>query len=398
MGLSKSKIKVFTASLLVAGTAIGAGMLALPVSTGPGGFWPAVLIYLACWIFSASTGLLLLEACFWLPKDTNIVSLSSHLLGRNGKYASWALYLFLFYSLTVAYAAGGGGFVSAVIGNNLPAPLTILLFVLIFSPVVYIGTHAVDRLNFLLMLGLIVFFFVFILIGFGKVEIDLLGRFHWGWALLSLPVVFTSFSYQGIVPSMRNYFHGQPKQVRKVILIGSSIPVVVYIIWEYLILGIVPLEGANGLLAAKEQGWTAVIPLKNMAISPMVYTVGQAFAFCALTTSFLGVTLGLFDFLADGLNLAKKGKTRILLYLLVFAPPTVIAMLYPDIFIVALGYAGGIGCALLLGLFPVMMVWSGRYIKKLDRRHEQLPGGKLPLILLALFVVFELIIQGIKQI
>ena len=392
-----SKSKVFTASLLVAGTAIGAGMLALPVTTAAGGFWPAIVIYLVCWVFSACTGLLLLEACFWLPKDTNIVSLSSHLLGKKGKYASWVLYLFLFYSLTVAYAAGGGGFVAAITNNVLPPPIAILLFILIFSPVVYIGTHAVDRLNFIFMAGLTVSFVVFILIGFGKVQVDLLGNFHWGFAILSLPVVFTSFSYQGIVPSMRNYFHNEPKKVRKVILIGSSIPVLVYIIWEYLILGIVPLEGANGLLAAKEHGLSAVVPLKNIAASPIVYAIGQAFAFCALTTSFLGVTLGLFDFLSDGLKLSKKGKMRILLYFLVFLPPTLIAMLYPKIFIRALSYAGGIGCALLLGLFPVMMVWSGRYHKNLERHHQQLGGGKFVLGLLAFFVFFELIVEGISE-
>lgn len=389
--------KVFTASLLVAGTAIGAGMLALPVSTAAGGFWPAVLIYLVCWIFSACTGLLLLEACLWMPKDTNIVSLSSHLLGRKGKYASWFLYLFLFYSLTVAYAAGGGGFIASVTNGVFPAPIAILLFILLFSPVVYIGTHAVDRLNFLLMVGLIFFFVIFILIGSGKVDFDLLERFHWGHAILSLPVVFTSFSYQGIVPSMRNYFEGHPKAVRKVILIGSSLPVIVYIVWEYLILGIVPLEGANGLMAAKQQGLTAVVPLKNIADSPWVYAVGQAFAFCALTTSFLGVTLGLFDFFADGLKISKKGRSRIALYLLVYLPPTAIAMLFPNIFIRALSYAGGVGCVLLLGLIPVMMVWSGRYRKQLDRSHEQLGGGKWVLSLLAIFVVFELIVESISE-
>lgn len=392
-----AKSKIFSASLLVSGTAIGAGMLALPVTTAAGGFLPAVFIYIICWIFSACTGLLLLESCFWLPKDTNIVSLSSHLLGKKGKYASWVLYLFLFYTLTVAYAAGGGGFVAAVTNNALSASQSILIFILVFSPVIYFGTHAVDRLNFVLMVGLAIFFCVFLLVGFGKVDFNLLQTRNWGLAVLSLPVVFTSFSYQGIVPSMRNYFHGHPKKVRKVILIGSSIPVIIYILWEYLILGIVPLEGANGLLAAKAEGLSAVVPLKNIVAAPMVYAIGQAFAFCALTTSFLGVTLGLFDFLSDGLKIKKKGRGKIFLYLMVYTPPTLIAMLYPKIFIRALSYAGGIGCALLLGLFPVMMVWSGRYRKKLDTKHQQLGGGKVTLSLLALFVVFELIIEAINE-
>lgn len=391
------KSKILTASLLIAGTAIGAGMLALPVTTAEGGFWPAILMYFVCWIFSAATGLLLLEACLWLPKDSNIISLSSHLLGKRGKAASWVLYLFLFYFLTIAYVAGGGEFISGIFAA-LPRPLCILLFVLVFSPVVYIGTHAVDRLNSILMVGLIVSFTVFVLIVFGKVNIDLLGHVKWPAAILALPVLFTSFSYQGIVPSMRDYFHGQPKKVRKVILIGSTIPFVVYILWEYLILGVVPLEGAGGLLEANALGQTAVAPLKDRAGSDLIFAIGQTFAFFALTTSFLGVTLGLFDFFADGLKVKKVGINKVYLYLLVYVPATVIAMLNPHIFILALSYAGGLGCAVLLGLFPVMMVWSGRYRKGLSRKNEQLFGGKVVLSLLALFVAFELIVLGVSKI
>lgn len=386
-----------TASLLVAGTAIGAGMLALPVATAPGGFWPALFIYAICWIFSLATGLLLLEACLWLPKNTNIVSLSSHLLGKWGKYLSWILYLFLFYTLTIAYAAGGGDFISSVIGSEVSPAFSILIFVLIFSPVVYIGTHAVDRLNFILMVGLIASFVIFVLMGFQKVEWDFLSHRNWPLAFLSLPILFTSFSYQGIVPSMRNYFHGHPAKVKKVIIIGTAIPFVVYIIWEYLILGIIPLGGPNGLIVAKEQGSNAILPLKNISGHPFIYQIGQVFAFCALTTSFLGVTLGVFDFLADGLKLQKKGGSKFLIFLLVYAPPTIIALLNPNIFLRALGYAGGVGCALLLGLFPVLMVWSGRYRKKLELWNQRLFGGKWMLALLIVFVVFELIIEAINE-
>ncbi len=372
-------------------------MLALPVSTAAGGFGPAIAMYFICWLFSACTGLLLLEACLWLPKDSNIISLSSHLLGKKGKAFSWVLYLFLFYCLTIAYSALGGGFISAIVENVLPQPLSVLLFVLLFSPMVYIGTHAVDRLNFILMVGLILSFALFILMGFGLVDPNLLANVNWPAAILSLPVVLISFSYQGIIPSMRNYFHGREKDVRKVILIGSGIPFFVYCIWEYLILGIVPLEGANGLLMARTAELSAVVPLKNVLASPYVYAIGQIFAFCALTTSFLGVTLGLFDFLSDGLKMPKKGRNKLFLYLLVYLPPAVIAMLNPNIFISALSYAGGIGGILLLGLFPILMVWSGRYKKNLEKRYQQLGGGKLVLVLLILFVVFGLVVEVINE-
>src|SRR6202034_2531754 len=95
-------------SLLVAGTSIGGGMLALPVLTSVGGFVPSLVIYFSCWLFMACTGLLFLEVSLWLHAEANIVSMADRTLGKIGKYAAWGLYLFLFYCLTLAYIVGCG--------------------------------------------------------------------------------------------------------------------------------------------------------------------------------------------------------------------------------------------------------------------------------------------------
>ncbi len=387
--------KIFSGALLVAGTSIGAGMLALPVATSLGGFLPACLIYLLCWLFMAGTGLLLLEVCFWLPKDANMVSMAYHLFGKTGKFFSWVLYLFLFYCLTIAYIAGGGGFIAAVI--PVPSWLGILLFTLIFAPIVYLGTRAVDRLNVLLMAGLGISYFVFVGLGWERVQVEFLRRMNFAPALLSLPIVFTAFSFQGVIPSLTAYLNRNAKMVRHAIIWGTSIPFVVYVIWELLILGIVPVDGPNGLIAAKAQGQTAVFPLKHFVDSPYIYAMGQAFAFFALTTSFLGVTLGLLDFLADGLKLPKEGLKKVALSLIVFLPPTVIAISNPDIFLIALGYAGGIGCALLLGLLPILMVYVGRYRKNYGLKYQQFSGGKPILFCMLVFVFIELLIELINE-
>src|SRR5262249_30357327 len=119
---------------------------------------------------------------------------------------------------------------------------------------------------------------------------------------------------------------------------------------------------------------------------------GQYFAFFALLTSFFGVALGLVDFWADGLKLKNTPYNRFWLCLLIFIPPLIFALYYPNVFLMALDYAGVFGCALLLGLLPVLMVWSGRY--KLGMEGEyRLWGGKALLCLLAAFVVLELVCQ-----
>lgn len=264
-------------TLLVAGTSIGGGMLALPVLTALGGFFPAIVIYLLCWLFMASTGLLLMEACLWMGKESNIISIARYTLGNKGKAAAWILYLFLFYCLTIAYISGGGHLVADAITEviaPLSSPLGSILFVLIFSPFVYFGARAVDRINFVLMFGLIASFILFLILGASFVNKDYLSHINWKWAVLATPVVFTSFGFQGIIPTLTHYMGQNPWRTRTVIWWGSSIPFITYIVWEWLILGIVPLEGGSGLIETIQKGETAVFPLREFTNHPWIYTIG----------------------------------------------------------------------------------------------------------------------------
>lgn len=384
------KSNLFKGSLLVTGTTIGGGMLALPVMTSLGGFFPSLLIYFLCWLFMAATGLLFLEVCLWLKKDSNIVTMAEKTLGNSGKVFAWIVYLFLFYCLTLAYIVGCGNLLAELFQGYLPEGLACLLFTALFAPLVYVGTTLVGRLNIVLMMGLTISYFAFVFLGYSHIKVDLLLESNWLLSIKALPVAFTAFAYQGMIPTLYNYMHHDARNTRKAILIGSFIPLIAYIIWAWLILGIVPINAPGGLADALKAGETAVQPLKNFINNPSVYIVGRFFAFFALVTSFLGVTLGLLDFLADGLKIEKNPKGRILLCLAIFLPPLGIALSHPHLFLTALGYAGGIGCALLLGLLPIAMVWRGRYMHLYDRRHQQLPGGKVILLVMAAFVLFEL--------
>ncbi len=380
------KGSILGGTLLVAGTCIGGGMLALPVLTSLGGFVPSLVLYLICWGFMTCTGLLLLEVCQWMEGETNIVSMAEHTLGAAGKYATWGIYLFLFYCLTLAYIVGCANFLGQFI--SLPEWSNPLIFVTLFAPFVFAGAQVVGRINALFMFGLGIFYFAFVLLGFKHVNPELLMRKNWTLSLAALPIAFTSFGFQGIVPTLSNYMNHNINKTRVAIILGSFIPFITYIIWEWLILGIVPTDGPGGLAEALQHGDNAIKPLKNFINTPTVYIVGQYFAFFALSTSFFGVTLGFLDFLADGLKIKKTRKGKLLLSFLVFIPPLIIGMIYPNIFLEALDYAGGFGCALLLGLLPILMVWVGRYRMGL-KSTGVLKGGRLLLLILLSFVVFE---------
>ncbi len=397
MHIFRSFGHVLGGTFLIAGTAIGVGMLALPVVTGPGGFIPAVSIYLITWLFMLCTGLLLLEVCTWMPKDANLITMTQRVLGPWGKDLCWVVYLFLFVTVMTAHIVGGGNIVTEISKGAIPVWASTLLYMFIFSPVVYLGTRSVDRLNLCLMLGVATSYILFIFVGYNYVNPSFLSYQNWPKVWVALPVLFTAFTYQVIIPTLMTYMERNVKKVRLSIILGSSIPLLIYLIWELLILGIVPIEGPNGLIEANEQGYNAVTPLKHFLNSPGLFKIGQSFAFFTMTTSYIALSLAYLDFLADGLKIVKKGIKKVLLCAAVFIPPTIISLIYPKIFLTALSYAGGISCALLFGLLPPLMVWMGRYVKKYPQTQRQLFGGKIMLSFLFLFVILELALEIRQQ-
>jgi tyrosine-specific transport protein len=390
---------VIGGTLLIAATMVGVGMLGLPIATGPGGFLPASVVYLITWLFMLSTGLLLLEVCTWMPKDANLITMTHRLLGPIGQSICWVVYLFLFFTAMIAHVAGGGSTMADLIhlafGVRIPEAVSMIGYVMLFSPVVYMGTRTVDRFNFGMMIVVLITYFSFIFLSAGNVTLKHLSYVNWSQAWPALPVLFTAFTYQLIIPTLMSYMNQNAKKVRLSIILGTSIPLVIYLVWEFLILGIIPVEQ---LISAKAEGHTAVMPLKELLNNPWIFKIGSVFAFFVLTTSYIALALAFLDFLADGLKVKKVGIKKIGLCLAIFTPPTIIALLYPGIFIKALEYAGGISCAILFGLLPPVMVWVGRYIKKYKHYGEQLRGGKLTLSVLILFVFVEFVMQVINHV
>ena len=381
-----SKKDTFIATLLLAGTAIGAGMLALPVATAFAGTIPALLIYMGCWLCSLTTGLLFIEALFWSGESANFFTLGRTFFGPRGANCVWLLYLFLFYSLMIAYVSLGGSLTQELF-QGLSGKGAMFLFALFFGSFITAGTRTAGHLNHLLVWGLVASYGFFVLVGLPHMDMTkwtLIGK--WKYALWALPIVFTSFSYQGTLPTVYNYLKGDIKSIRKAVIIGSSIPFIAYVIWDLLIKAIIPIPGPDGLALAT----TAVGPLQKLLPGTPIYILGQLFAFFAGATSLIGVSLGLMDFLADSFRMAHRGRARLFIGLAVFVPPTLIAMIDPNIFLRALGYAGGIGCTLLLGFFPIAIVWKGRYFMHKPSMQGRLGGGKVALVVLALFVFVTL--------
>ncbi len=376
--------------LLIIGTSIGGGMLALPVATAQFGFIATLLSLFICWAVMTSSALLILEVNLWHPVNSNLITMAKTTLGHFGQVIAWVSYLLLLYALLAAYISGGSDFLQHLLINlhlTFSSRVSAFLFTGLLSIVVYKGISSVDFMNRGLMFSKLATIGLLIICIFPFVSPSYLltpGEFHRLPVIISsITVIVTSFGFAVIIPSLRSYFKNDAKQLRKAILIGSFIPLICYILWELVIMGVIPSQGRISLMAMAHSSHSTsdlIHALSQLLHNPLINFLAKAFTAICLATSFLGVSLSLFDFLSDGLGVKKMGPNKLMLYAITFLPPLIVANHYPNAFIKALSYAG-ILCAILLIGLPAMMTWSGRYTKKFTSGY-QVAGGKCLLIIL----------------
>jgi tyrosine-specific transport protein len=347
-------MKTLGAILMVAGTTIGAGMLALPPVTAQAGLMPSLLLLLGCWALMTAAALLLAQVALAHPNCANLVSLARATLGRGGAWCVSGVYLLLLYALMTAYLTGGGPLIASLLGIGDTS--AILLFAALFGAIVWAGTRSVDLINRLLMSGLLLAYGLLIALLAPHLQPQQLVHRNWEATGPAFALIFTSFGFAIIVPSLARYLNHQARSLRCAILVGSLLPLIVYLLWELTVLGALPLPQQVAILASGEPTRQLPLALAQQLDSTALPWICGAFVFLALVTSFMGVFLSLCHFIEDGI---RQSKTRSAL--LALLPPLLVALIYPQAFIGALEY-GGILVALLLVVFPCLMAWKARRV------------------------------------
>lgn len=391
-----NKSKFIGGMLLIVGTSIGGGMLALPVSTAEVGFTNSIFFLILCWLIMTIGALLILEVNLRLPSGSNMVSMAKATLGLPGQILAWLTYLFLLYTLLAAYISGGSDVLNGLLRHahlTLPAWCSAFVFTGLFSLVVYAGIRAVDYVNRGLMFGKLGIYLLLVLIISPHISTTILHGGSISAITGSLMILVTSFGFASIVPSLREYFNDDVTALRKVILLGSLIPLSCYIVWDAVIMGVVQRDGAQGLIAlASSQHTTSGLTdsLSTAVKNQWITGFFSFFTSICMVTAFLGVSIGLFDFLADGLSLKKSGLQGKWTLALTFLPPLAVVLINPGIYLHALAYAG-VCCVILLLLLPAIMSWRARAIN-LNNGAILVPGGNLLLALTIIIAMFLLVL------
>ncbi|OBX46486.1 aromatic amino acid transporter [Haemophilus haemolyticus] len=373
--------KTVGSTLLVAGTMIGAGMLAMPLTSAGIGFGFTLVLLLGLWALLTFSALLFVELYQTAESDAGIGTLAEQYFGKAGRIIATAVLIIFLYALIAAYVSGGGSLLKDLLPESFGDKVSVLLFTVIFGSFIVIGTHSVDKINRVLFFVMLAAFAVVLSLMLPEIKFDNLMATPIDNALIisASPVFFTAFGFHGSIPSLNKYLDGNVKALRISILAGSAITLCAYILWQMSTHGL--LTQNEFLQILKEDATLNGLVKATLAITGSNIIAGavKLFSTLALVTSFLGVGLGLLECIEDLLKRSFNiSAGRIPLGLMTFIPPLVFALFYPEGFILALGYAGQM-FAFYAVVLPVSLVWKAR------RTNTNLPykvwGGNLTLII-----------------
>lgn len=390
-----SKSRQIGSTLIIAGTTVGAGMLALPIISAGEGFPLAAILLVVLWAFALYGALLLLEVNLTFPPGSSFSTLSRQTLGKQSQVITNLCMVLLFYCLSAAYISGGSGFITTGLHGyfqvKLPPWAGALIFACLLGGLVSWKTSAVDVANrFLLSIKMLAFFSVtFLLLPHVNYTQLALHPDNANAVLMAIPIFFTAFGFHGSIPSIVKYVGHKPAELRRIFIIGSATPLVLYLLWEIVTLGILPLYGKHSFASIAQQHGSIqdFIQALSTRVNKNYINFGiNFFTDIAMTTSFLGVNLGLFDFFTDIFNRKKQVSRWLFVALITFIPPVIFAVAYPKGFILALGYAS-IPLVFLAIIFPALMAWRTRHTYK-HAYPYQVIGGRIGLsIIIALGVI-----------
>ena len=286
------------------GTAVGAGILFLPINIGIGGFWP--LIILACMAlpmtFLAHRGL----ARFVLSsknKDADFTDVVEEHFGANAGRLISLLYFLSIFPILLIYGVGLTNTVDSFIVNQLgmESPSRVLLSGVLVAGMISLmlgGERLMLRAFAILvypLVGILLFLSLYLIPSWqvpdmAFPEFAAFSKTLW----LSIPIIVFSFSHAAAISSFvnvqRGHYGNQATAKSEAILKRTSLLLIVFVLLFVFscVLSLTPEQ----MLQAKAQNVSVLSYLANVTDNSFIATFGPLVAFIAITSSFLGHFLG----------------------------------------------------------------------------------------------------------
>lgn len=299
------------------GTAVGAGILFLPINAGSGGFWPLVLmtILIGPMTYLSHRGLSRFVCSSSIP-GSDITQVVVEHFGPGAGKAITLLYFLAIYPIVLIYGVGITNTVDSFMVNQLgmaPIPRWILSGALVAAMMAVMLTGQKMMLlvtEYLVypLAGILVFLSIYLIPSWNLSGIlqlsapgDMLGTI---W--LTLPVLIFAFNHspaisQFSVSLKRDY--GDNATEKADAILRTTATVLLGFVMLFVFSCVLALGPAH-LAQAKVENLPVLSYLANVHESPLISYFGPIIAFLAIVTSFFGHYLGA----SEGLHGIVRGQ------------------------------------------------------------------------------------------
>ncbi|MEY4463064.1 MAG: hypothetical protein RLZZ81_35 [Pseudomonadota bacterium] len=364
--------KLIGSILLISGTCIGSGMIALPMVLAKLGLVPSIILMFIIWFIMYYTSLINLELNLQAGKGLTLGALGKYFSGRTAQIIGTVSLKLLSYALLAVFIYGGSSILQKLLTLNTSITYIGAWYVIISILVLLLPLQLVDYINRVLFIGLLIIIAILVIGLVSMIQWDDLPLFSSNYKEISVwgvvtPIVFTSFGFQVIFHTLTNYCNKNAKMLKTAFLFGSLIPAIVYIIWTCSILIVVhhnnPIFYQQMITSNVEVG-DLIKELSNIAKWQSVQLLVWIISTLAIATSILGVGVGLCDSLKTMLmnvipNVVIRNITAAIVTIL---PAYIVAVVVPNAFITILGFAGMI-LVIIAILLPVYLLYKAKISK-----------------------------------
>ncbi len=383
----KQNSAMLKAIATLTGTVIGAGILGIPYVVSKTGFVYGSLVILLIGIVFLFLNLFLAEITLRTKGDHQLSGYMEKYLGVWGKRAMTFSMMVGIYGALTAYLIGEGESIRALLlqipglSSILPAiffePITLsILFFALCTFIIILGVHEMGKAELFVVTFMILVLILISVFSLSKLNISYLTYHNASEILFPLGIIIFAFIGSAGIPEMREILGREKKKFKTAVVIGTLIPVILYVFFCFAVIGTVGIENFEAL-AANER--IATIAL-GYFISPILGVFANILAILAMFTSF--ITLGVA--LTEMYDYDYKLPRNLSIFLTVSLP--FLALIFNlTTFMAALAitgiFAGGID-----GILIVLSYWKAKIIGK---RKPEFSLGKHKIVgygIIALFV------------
>jgi len=363
--------KLFAATATLVGTVIGAGVLGIPYVIAKSGFLTAMIDLFLIAFLILMVNLFIGEVVLRTKGNHQLTGYAEKYLGKWGKGIMLFSMIVGVYGALIAYTIGSGQALSAIFTNISPFIFSLIFFA-ICSALVYIGMREIKKAEAIVMIVVIGIVLMIAILSFINPNFSLNNLSEFNLTKIAIPygVILFAFIGAAAIPEMKEQLTQNRKLMKKAIIFGSLIPLVLYFIFAFAVVGI------SGTATTE----IATIGLGTF-LGQKAFILGNLFALAAMFTSFL--TLGLA--LKGVYNYDYKMKLHYS-WALTCLVPLIVFLLGLTGFVKILGISGALAGGV-EGIVFALMFWKA---KKMGDRKPEFSLGNQKFVGYLIMVVFTL--------